>query len=168
MVEKHRLLLLISFVAIVIVLGMMVFFRQSAFLKTYDAEYWKDRMEHSQWVLPVSRRTVGDDGIYAYGGYLLMQGKSIEDTYTNKPPVGIYLIGLSIILFHNPNYFAFISGILTLLIFYLLLKQFLKESDLAVFGVALLAMNPMFLSQLSIPLLDVLQMMFLRTDRSQV
>lgn len=122
----------------------VIYFRQAVFLETYDAPYWKDRFEHSQWSLPLSKRSLGDDGIYAYGGYQLMQGASIEETNTNKPPVGIYLIGLSIKFFSNPTIVMLFIGIATLITFYFFAKEILQKKSYAMLAVAFLAINPMF------------------------
>lgn len=156
-----RFFLYFFILEISILLALVLYFRQSAFLKQYDVSYWKDRFEHSQWALPLSKRDIGDDGIYAYGGYRLMHGASIEETNTNKPPVGIYLIGFSISVFNNPNIVILMVGILALVTFYFLTHNFIKDKTIAVGTVALLAVNSMFFSHLWLPLLDLLQMFLL-------
>jgi hypothetical protein len=158
---KKYFFLIVGISALVVLLSQILFFKQAEFLDTYDASYWKDRFDHSQWSLPLSRRTLGDDGIYAYGGYRLMQGASIEETNTNKPPVGIYLIGASILLFQNPNTIIFLIGILSLVVFYCILINFIKDKSVAVLSVALLAVNPMFFTHTWLPLIDLIQTFFL-------
>src|ERR1035437_8043544 len=95
-------LLIFCFVIIVLQFSQIIYINRSLFTQKYDSSYWKDRYEHSQYVLPVSQRIIGDDGLYSYAGYRLINGESIENTATFKPPVGIYLLGFSIFAFHNP------------------------------------------------------------------
>ncbi|HUD44926.1 MAG TPA: hypothetical protein VMR41_05255 [Patescibacteria group bacterium] len=153
----------ILFCAAIIILQFFQVFYLNRFLffHQYDAAYWKDRFEHSQWTLPLSQRTIGDDGIYNYAGYQLMQGVSIEATNANKPPVGIYLIGLSIVLLHNPTYFAFFSGIATLLCFFFLAKIILKDSKLTFALTALFSLEPFLFSYFTGTTLDLVQLLFL-------
>lgn len=158
---KKNLFIYFGIAALVLILSLIVFFKQAEFTSPYNSPYWKDRFDHSQWSLPVSRRDIGDDGIYAYAGYRLMHGASIEETNSNKPPVGIYIIGVSISVFNNPNILIFVTGVLSLLVFYFLVKNFIEDVSLSLLTVVMLAVNPMFFSYMWIPLLDLIQTFFL-------
>lgn len=139
----------------------IIFFQKSFFLEKYDASYWKDRYEHSQYTLPLSKRIIGDDGLYAYVGYRLMRGDDPTYMHANKTPFGLYIIGLSILLFKSPAFYAFILGIGTLVVFFLVTHSVLKNMLLSIQATALLFLDPLFFSQLWKPLLDIAQAFFL-------
>ena len=158
---KKNWLLIFCFLIIFLQFTQLGYFKRSVFLQNYDANYWKDRFEHSQWTLPLSQRIIGDDGIYSYAGYRLIKGDSIEATNANKPPVGIYLIGLSILFFQNPVFSELIIGIGTVIFFYLLALELLKDKKLALMTATLFTLEPFIFSNFTITLLDLPQLFFL-------
>ena len=89
----------------------IIYTQRAVFSEKYDQSYWKDRFEHSQWVLPLSKRIIGDDGLFAYIGYDLINGGSITGFDSEVPPLGKYLIGLSIKIFGNPYYYSVFFGL---------------------------------------------------------
>lgn len=127
----------------------------------YDATYWKDRYEHSQYQLPLSKRIIGDDGLYAYAGYKVIHGDNPFSINVDKPPVGKYLFGLSILLFNNPMHIVFLLGTATLVFFYILSRKMLEERSSTVFVVTLFSLEPFFFTQLWKSWYDVLQLFFL-------
>src|SRR3989344_2551061 len=139
----------------------IVYFKQSDLSKEYDTSYWKDRFEHSQWKLPLSNRIIGDDGLYAYTGYKVINGSNPIAISPEVPPVGKYLFGASIKIFNNPIYVSFLLGIGTLVLFYALCKKLLNSSINAIFLSILLFLEPLFFSQLTVSLLDIIQLFFL-------
>lgn len=157
---RKSLPLLFIFI-LLIQLFQIFYFRRYTLFTPYDPGYWKNRFEHSQWSLPASLRDIGDDGIYAYGGYRLMRGDSIEKTNTNKPPVGVYLIGVSVDIFHNPSVVPYLFGLVTLAVFYLLCRQLALPNLDSLFAVITLATFPIFYSQMTASLLDLFQAGFL-------
>lgn len=139
----------------------IIYFQRSAFTEKYDISYWKDRYEHSQYQLPLSKRIVGDDGLYAYIGYQLVKGGNPAGENAQAPPIGKYLIGLSILIFRSPVYYAFFLGLGSIVIFYFLSRFFLKNNIDAVFVSTLLLLDPLYFSQLWKPWLDIAQLFFL-------
>jgi hypothetical protein len=137
------------------------YFNSSAFIKNYDLSYWKDRFEHSQWQLPLSNRIIGDDGLYSYVGLGLIKGDDPSKLNPETPPVGKYLIGLSILIFNNPVFYSLTVSFLTIGIFLFLTKTVLKSLSLALFATILLFTDPMFSSQFWKPWIDITQLLFL-------
>lgn len=123
--------------------------------------YWKDRYEHSQYQLPLSKRIIGDDGLYAYIGYQLIKGGNPAGENAQAPPVGKYLIGLSILIFHNSAYYAFILGLGSIVIFYFLSRFLLKDNMDAIFILTLLLLDPLYFTQTWNSWLDIAQLFFL-------
>lgn len=140
---------------------LVIFFERSYFLTRYDVPYWKDRYEHSQYQLPLSKRIIGDDGLFAYAGYRLIKGDNPFSINVDKPPVGKYLIGFSILLFQNPAYYALFLGIGSLYIFFLIAKFLLKNSSTALIATTILFLDPLFLTQFWKAWLDIAQLFFL-------
>ena len=139
----------------------ILYFKNNLFTEKYDATYWKDRYEHSQYQLPLSKRIIGDDGLFAYSGYRLINGDNPFSINNDKPPVAKYFFGLSILLFNNPLHITLFFGLVTLLIFYFLARQLLKDNNLALFVTAILFLDPLFFSQFWITGLDLIQLSFL-------
>lgn len=62
---------------------------------------------------------IGDDGLYAFAGYYyLFQGGDVSAVNFEHPPLGKYLIGVSIFLFGNENVINIIYFALILIITY--------------------------------------------------
>jgi hypothetical protein len=140
---------------------LITYFQRGILTAKYDAQYWKDRYEHSQYQLPLSKRIIGDDGLFAYAGYRLINGDNPFSINNDKPPVAKYLFGLSILLFRNPLYVVFFLGLSTLIIFYFTATHFLKDNGLALLATAFLFLDPLFFSQFWITGLDLTQLFFL-------
>ncbi len=146
------ILLAIVFVHISLVL----FTHRAIFLSRYDTNYWKDRFEHSQWKLPISQRTIGDDGLYAYEGYRLMQGDNPTLLNAEVPPLGKYLIGISTSLFGNGYFYGLITTIGMVLMVFLLGKKLFQSSLLALAGAVIFATDPLVTQQYTLTMLDSL------------
>ncbi len=142
-------------------MGQLIYFQQAYLFDIYDVSYWRDRYEHSQYQLPLSRRVIGDDGLFAYAGYRVIQGDYPFSINIDKPPLGKYLIGSSIALFKNPVYYALFFGIGSLIVFYHVAKRFLEDSLLTFTITMLLFLDPLYFSQLWKSWLDISQLFFL-------
>ena len=94
-------------------------------------------------------------------GYEYITGRDPTTLNAELPPLGKYLIGLSIILFGNQNIFAFLSGIFVLISFFFLNKIIFRDTTIAFLPVFLLSFDPLFYTQLRPPFLDLLYLGFL-------
>src|SRR5882762_10176608 len=172
--------LFVVFVALTVLhILFRVYSYRSEYLTPYNAKYWENRYLRSQWIVPfdcsdpklipkdrkwcnVYKATykqqilLGDDGLYTYAGWEYVHGRHPTSLNAEAPPLGKYLIGLSIIALGNQNIFALLSGILILISFFLLNKQVVKDSFLAFLPVALFSFEPLFYTQLRAPFLDLL------------
>lgn len=155
-----KIVIIFYLLVFVVQLIQIIYFERNAFLEKYDTSYWKDRYEHSQYQLPLSKRIIGDDGLYAYIGYQLVRGDNPAGENAQAPPIGKYLIGLSILIFRSPAYYAFFLGIGSIIIFYFLARFFLQENRDAIFVSTLLLLDPLYFSQLWKPWLDIAQLFF--------
>lgn len=131
------------------------------YTENLSGDYWKDRYLKSQWVISSSKNTIGDDGLYAYHGWELVQGGDPSRINPEVPPLGKYLIGLSVWLFHNNNIFGLFSGFLFLGAFFLLNLQVFNNKLLAFLPVMIFSFEPLFYEQLQASYLDTLHASFL-------
>ena len=153
----YKFFLLTLFLYLILV----IYINRNYYTSNFDELHWKDKYEHSQWKLPFSVRTLGDEGLYLYEGYRIIKGADPTVLNAEVPPLGKYLIGLSILLFHNGNLYGLIVNLLIILVFYYLAKSFLKDKLLALTASVVLAFDPLFASQFTLIMLDGLQLLFL-------
>ena len=138
--------------------SLLLYSNRARLTSLYDSLYWKDRYEHSQWQLPLSTRTLGDNGLYAYEGYLLMQGADPTKYNAEIPPLGKYAIGAVILLTRNDYWFGVAATLAAGMLYYLLAKKVLKETVYALSATALVALSPFFASQWTATMLDSLHL----------
>lgn len=159
--SEKTVLLWILIVVVLFHVFYLLYINQHYFFEQYDISYWKDRFEHSQWQLPASKRILGDDGLFAYVGYRLMQGADLSLINPETPPVSKYFIGLSLILFQNPIYYALFFGIGSCVLFYVLANKVLKDSNVAFFITILFFLDPLFFTQFWKAWVDIGQLFWL-------
>ena len=138
-----------------------IYFYREEYLSRYDPVYWEERYFKSQWVMAEPEETIGDDGLYAYAGWEYLHGRDPTTLNAEMPPLGKYLIGLSIFVFGNQNIFALISGFLVLVVFYRMNRLVFRNHLWALLPVVLFSLEPLFWQQLRAPFLDLLYLLFL-------
>ena len=144
-------------------LGLVTYTNRALLFSKFDEAYWKNKYEQSQWKLPLSVRTIGDDGLYLYEGYRLVHGNDPTSSNAEMPPLGKYLIGISIVLFGNGYLYGFIVTVALIIATYALAKLILKQSALALCVALLLATDPLITNQYALTMMDSLQALLLVT-----
>ncbi len=124
----------------------------------YDAAYWQDRFDHSQWRMALSPRTLGDDGLYKIEGYLMVKGADPTMLNAEVPPLGKYLIGLSLVFWGNTAAYSILTTLLAVFLLYLLAHELTRNQLLAVFAALLFLFDPLLTNQFTLAMLDVLQL----------
>ena len=152
--KRYTVLVLLIILALHFVYRVYMF--RDEYVVPFNGEYWENRYLESQWVVSGSSDPIGDDGLYTYLGWELVHGANPALINAEMPPLGKYLIGWSILVFNNQNYFALFSGLLVLISLYLFAKVAMDSSYLSIFVVALFSFEPLFWQQLHAPLLDLL------------
>lgn len=127
------------------------------FSRPFDPAYYGLLYSKSQYVLgEKSRGGIGDDGLYAFAGYYYFFDKGdVSAVNFEHPPLGKYLIGLSILLFHNENFINLIYFFVLLVATYKISDLILKNNNLALASVLVVAFDPLFLDNLKRSLLDL-------------
>ena len=138
-------------------LSAVIFVNRALLFSTFDQSYWKNKYEQSQWKLPLSIRTIGDDGLYLFEGYRLIHGSDPTSSNAEMPPLGKYAIGLSIKMFGNGYIYGFLVTISLVVATYALAKILLKETVLALFVTVLLATDPLITNHYTLTMMDALQ-----------
>lgn len=155
-----RLLARIAVIVLLAHLALILWTNRALFLSKFDEVYWKDKYEQSQWKLPLSVRTLGDDGLYLYEGYRLAHGADPTLLNAEVPPLGKYIIGATVRGFDNGHIYGLLVYAGVLAIFYLLALTLLP-APVAIVATVLLALDPLLTSQATITMLDSLQLLFL-------
>lgn len=131
-----------------------------AFLADYlakmDTNYWLDKCNQSQWSLPLSKRTIGDDGIYLCSGILLVGGADPTSHIPQVPPLGKYLIGIVSLVTQNRHLYGLLTTSMLIGAFYFLALYLFKKNKSAFWATALLMSDPLLISQMSLSMLDSL------------
>ena len=132
---------------------------RALFFSKFDGVYWKDKYEQSQWKLPLSQRTLGDDGLYLYEGYRLFRGADPSLLNAEVPPLGKYLIGAAVTILGNGVVYGFLVYLAVIIAFYLLARELLASFALPV--TVIFALDPLLTAQATITMLDSIQLFFL-------
>jgi hypothetical protein len=149
------------YISIIGYIGLILFTQRSLFFSKFDAAYWKDRYDHSQWKLPLSSRTIGDDGLYLFEGYRLIHGGDPSSTNAEVPPLGKYLIGISIVLFRNGYWFGLFATLGLCFMVFLLSRSLGLSYFLSLIASMLILFDPLITNQTTLTMLDSLQSFFL-------
>lgn len=156
---KYLRLILIGI--LIIHASLILYTNRALFFSHFDEAYWKDKYEHSQWKLPLSLRTLGDDGLYLYEGWRLIHGGDPSTVNAEMPPLGKYVIGATTLFLDNGHWFGALSTLSVLAMFFLLANRLLKSKLWALAATTLLATDPLLTSQFTLTMLDSLQLLFL-------
>ena len=145
------ILILISY------LGLVIYSNRALLFSRFDQVYWKDKYEQSQWKLPLSQRTIGDDGLYLYEGYRLIHGGDPTSSNAEMPPLGKYLIGASILAFGSGYIYGLMTTLMLIAGTYILAKLLVKQTLPALLITVLLATDPLITNQYALTMMDALQ-----------
>jgi dolichyl-phosphate-mannose--protein O-mannosyl transferase len=96
-----------------------------------------------------------DDKLYAWAGWLYINGYSLNEINFEHPPLAKYLIGFSELIFKNHVLFSLIFGLSTLIVTFLLSREFINSPLLALIPVLILSFDKLFSFFSSISMLDI-------------
>lgn len=152
------------FLLLIIIFFANLFYRvysnKDAYLSSFNGEYWKNRYLESQWVVPNSKKPIGDDGLFTYTAWEYIHGEDPRFLVPEYPPLGKYLLGASILLFNNQNIFALLVGLSVLAVFYVFNLNLFKDKLIAFIPVFLFSLEPIFYGQIKAPYFDTLYLLF--------
>lgn len=136
--------------------------RESFFYRNYQYEPLKRAYETSQYVTKINPGIIPDQTMEAYAGGALIRGANPILVLSDQPPLGLYLIGLSIIIFNNATTTSIILLGLSALGVFLIAKASLKNSLLALVPLTIFINEPLFLNTVvNLPLIEPIQLPFI-------
>lgn len=134
----------------------------SLYTTPFNAQKAQDRYFNSAYIKGDKADYILSDGeLYATEGYFLIsQGKDIKKLTPGHPPLGKYLIGLSIKLFNNPYWFNLTAALLTIFVLFHLTKLFFNSSLPPPLISLIFTFEPLFTSQFTKSMLDIYLLLF--------
>ena len=140
----------------------VVYQNWSKYMAPFDLPLTKTFYENSVYVKEKGGAWIADEILFAYAGWNYINGGSPILINPENPPLGKYLVGLSVKFFHNEKIPSLIFGFLSLFSFFLLGQLFFKETWLALLPVAIFSWERLFQEQLIfLPLLETFALTFL-------
>jgi len=156
----------VIFFLIVIIQPLLIVYRQreAFFSKGYMFQYGllKKHYEASQYVQKINPGIMPDETLESFAGGAFLKGINPISIIHDQPPLGRYMLSLSILLFDNPNtvmaLLLFLAGLGVFLIARLILKNFL----LSILPLGIFINEPLFINKLYYsPLLEPIQLPFI-------
>ncbi len=135
--------------------------KRQEFTQTFDPQIMEQKYLNSQWVNPKSSQPLGDHGLYAWAGWAYIHGENPILINSEMPPLGKYFIGLGLLLIKHPAYIGLFFASTLLISLYLLSRQVIQDSYLALIPPALFSTETIYKGLLSITMLDAIQITFL-------
>lgn len=136
--------------------------------KYFLFEYWQnfDSLKkvylNSQYVNKNPQGWIPDETVNSYAGGEYIKGENPVLIAADTPPLGRYIIGLSVIIFNNENILTLVFASISLLMMFAIGKQIFSSNALAIIPPALFSFEPIFKNQIIYsPLLDIFQLFFL-------
>lgn len=160
LLNKNKLFYFLLFL-LSISLARRIYSYRERYLVQYDPVYWENRYLRSQWVVPASKEGIGDDGLYGYASWEYIHGRDPTTLNVEMPPVGKYLLGLTIVIFKNKNIFGLLASLAVLVNLYLLGLKVFANRTLSLGMVFLFFLEPLFKEQFRSSYLDSLYLSFL-------
>lgn len=134
-----------------------------SFQNKFDPQRLKSTYEQSVYIINVPHQTftLTDEDLYAYAGWYYLNFGKIGKINIEHPPLGKYIIGLSIKFFGNQNVGQIYWGISFLILSFFFVKKLIQNNFISAAIVLLLSIEPLFGYQLTHSLLDLPQAVLL-------
>jgi predicted membrane-bound dolichyl-phosphate-mannose-protein mannosyltransferase len=160
---KNKLIFYILTALIIFSFSLSVFRNISHYTTPLNMNALKNLYENSQYAeLPENRKKImQDEDLYAYAGWHYLTTGKLDRVNIEHPPLGKYLIGLSVLIFNNQNIGQIFWGVLAITLLYFLSKKYLRSPSLNLVVVLLLTQEKLFKEQITHSLLDIILLVFL-------
>lgn len=137
--------------------------RDSLFSKGYISQYqqYRNLYYNSQYVKKNNPGIIPDNALESFAGGFFLKGNNPILILHDQPPLGRYIIALSIFLFDNPSTIIVFLMILSALALYLLSLETYSNALFALIPVGIFINEPLFLNKFQyLPLLEPIQLPF--------
>lgn len=155
----------IIFILLLIASIARVLFTLYLYRRLFTTPYRHSQMSfiyaNSQYIKgPLAKLDISDEGLYAFAGYnYLMERGDVSGVNFENPSLGKYLIGLSILIFHNEYVISLIYGLLFIIITYKLAENVFNRTT-AILSIFLISFSPIYLDQIKSSLIDLPSSLF--------
>jgi hypothetical protein len=163
--KKSKFIIFIAVVFILLNLTAGVF---AASTKYTSFTYWKNFSDlkkvylDSQYVNKHPKGWIPDEIVNSYAGGEYIKGTNPVLIAADTPPLGRYLIGLSVLIFNNENIVTLVFAALSLWLMYLVGQQIFSNRLVSIIAPLIFSFEPIFKNQIKYsPLLDIFQLVFL-------
>lgn len=138
-------------------LGLHVLAYRWKFLEPYDRDRLGRNYSYSPYVRGSGTKVgIGDDGLYAFAGYYyLFDAGDVSRVNFEHPPLGKYLIGLSIAATGNENAINIVYFTVLLWVTYRLALALYLPPPAALFSVLFVSFNSLLLNHVHLSMLDL-------------
>lgn len=145
----------------VLVVSVTIIKNASLYTTKYNPQEYKKKYLNSQWRVPNSQTPISDVELYTYAGYEYIHGENPILVNPEHPPLGKYLIGVSIEIFENQHIMSAIFAIAVLFLIFITINGSTDSILLASLGVFLTVIQSIFLDQIThAPQLDIFHLFF--------
>lgn len=161
--QKQALVLLLLIIGVIFLFLSLITTNLHRYQEKFNFKKLEVLYHSSQFAeKPENRKQIiQDEDLYAYSGWQYLTRGEIDQINVEHPPLGKYLIGLSILLFKNQNIGQIIWGIIFLTLLYRLSFKIVKNAPLSLLLVLIFFQEKIFQEQLTHSLLDLSQGVFL-------
>lgn len=125
----------------------------------YDNAYIQDLYDHSQWTMPISIRSIGDEKLYQLAGYISVTSGNLFTINPEAPPLAKYLYGFSILLTNNAYLFNIPLFLIAIFLVYKLAFEIMQNKKQASLACLLFCMSPLAIAQIKYTMLDLPQLL---------
>lgn len=161
---KNAVLTILLLLCFIRPLALVIQERNNFFSPGYAASYETLRKAYysSQYVKKVNPGIIPDNTFESFVGGAFIKGENPIHIVHEHPPLGRYIIGLSILIFDNSTTIILPLTLITLIGLYLISKSILINPLISLIPVIIFANEPLFLSKFQYaPLLEPIQMTFI-------
>jgi len=151
----------LPFIFFFLLVSFILCFYKSIYKTKYDPVYSRDLYDHSQWMMPLAVRSIGDNLLHKVAGFDLIKTGKYFEINPEVPPLGKLLYGFSTILFKNGELISALLFIISIILFYNILKTIFKNRKTIYIGTFLFIIEPIVFSQASYTMLDLPQLIAL-------
>lgn len=155
-----KILPILLFGVIVLRMGIYIWHNQYSFIHKFEFEAHQNAYLGSTYVIK-GGAPIPDHIVYGYAAWKYIHGKNPTLINPEMPPLGKYLMGISILLFKRIEIGSLVFGIFSLILVFLIGKIVLKSTILALIPVVILSFEPLFIGQLDTALLDIYHLFFI-------
>lgn len=160
--KKEKLASLILITLLLLRLASLMPGPKELFKKNYNYERLEKAYYDSQYVLKDPKGIMPDNALYNFAAGFYLHGGNPILVNPEHPPLGKYLLALSILSFQNTKVVTYFFFYLTILAFFLLAKIILKNINLGLLITFVFTSEKLFLNQLQYtPMLNIFQLCFL-------